>query len=155
MEKGHPSAPIEEDETKAACNALGIAYRGKMCSSVDEIISTVKENHNRVSAFIIGTQALVFDNTPKIIDAAGKTPCFAYSEKPIKNGALGGYVADDEALGKMLAASVIEVLVKGRAIKDVPVKFDPQPVFYLNGNTYKKLGLEIPPNVLGAAKIIQ
>jgi putative tryptophan/tyrosine transport system substrate-binding protein len=155
MEKGHPSAPIENDETKAACTALGITYNGKMCSSVDEILTAVKENKDKVSVFIIGTQALVFDNTPKIIDAAGKTPVFAYSEKPIKTGALGGYVANDELLGRMLAQSVIDVLIKGKAIKDVPIKFDPQPVFYLNGNTYKKLGLQIPPNILGAAKIIQ
>jgi putative ABC transport system substrate-binding protein len=155
MEKGHPSAPIENEETKAASTVLGITYHGKMCSSVDEILTAVKENKDKVSAFIIGTQALVFDNTPKIIDAAGKTPVFAYSEKPIKTGALGGYVADDELLGKMLAQSVIDVLVKGKAIKDVPIKFDPQPVFYLNGNTYKKLGLQIPPNILSAAKIIQ
>jgi putative tryptophan/tyrosine transport system substrate-binding protein len=155
MEKGHPSAPIEEEETKAACASLKISYHGKMCSSVDEILTAVKENKEKVSVFIIGTQALVFDNTPKIVDAAGKTPVFAYSEKPIKTGALGGYVADDQALGKMLAQSVIDVLVKGKATKDVPIKFDPQPIFYLNGNTYKKLSLQIPPNVLGAAKIIQ
>lgn len=155
MEKGHPSAPIEEDETKSACSSMGIAYHGKMCTSVDELVSTVKDNRDKVSVFIIGTQALVFDNTARIVDTAGKTPVFAYSEKPIKAGALGGYVADDEKLGKMLAASVLDVLVKGKAMKDVPVKFDPQPVFYLNGKTYSKLGLEIPPNVLGAAKIIQ
>jgi len=155
LDKEHPSAPIENEETKAGCATLKITYHGKMCSSVDEILTAVKENKDKVSAFIIGTQALVFDNTPKIIDAAGKTPVFAYSEKPIKSGALGGYVANDEKLGKMLAQSVIDVLLKGKAIKDVPIKFDPQPIFYLNGNTYKKLGLEIPPNVLGAAKIIQ
>jgi putative tryptophan/tyrosine transport system substrate-binding protein len=155
MEKGHPAAPIEEEETKAACTANGIAYHGKMCSSVDEILSAVATNKDKVSAFIIGTQAMVFDNTPKIVDTAGKIPVFAYSEKPIRNGALAGYVADDETLGRMLAQSVIDVLVKGKTVRDVPVKFDPQPVFYLNGNTYKKLGLEISPQVLGAAKIIQ
>ena len=44
MEKGHPSAPIEEEETKAACIAFKISYHGKMCSSVDEILTAVKEN---------------------------------------------------------------------------------------------------------------
>jgi len=155
LDKEHPSAPIENEETKEGCAAIKITYHGKMCSSVDEILAAVRDNKDKVSAFIIGTQALVFDNTPKIIEAAGKTPVFAYSEKPIKQGALGGYVADDETLGKMLAQSVMDVLLKGKAIKDIPIKFDPQPIFYLNGNTYKKLGLQIPPNVLAAAKIMQ
>jgi putative ABC transport system substrate-binding protein len=155
MEKGHPSAPIEEEETRAGCAALGFEYHGKQCTSVDEIIATVKDNRDKVSVIIIGTQAMVFDNTGKIIDAAGKTPVFAYSEKPIKNGALGGYVADDEKLGRMIAEEVIEVLVKKKPVKDVPFRFDTEPIFYLNGKTYTRLGLEIPAGVLGAAKIIQ
>lgn len=155
MESGHPSAPIEEEETKAACQAMGIAYMGKQCSSVAEILTAVKDNKSRVSAFIIGTQAMVFDNTPKIVDAAGKTPVFAYSEKPIRTGALAGYVADDEKLGSMLAKSVIDVVVRKKQVREVPFKMDPEPIFYLNGTTYRNLGLEIPPNVLGAAKIVQ
>jgi putative ABC transport system substrate-binding protein len=115
----------------------------------------VRDNRDKVSVIIIGTQAMVFDNTGKIIDAAGKTPVFAYSEKPIKNGALGGYVADDEKLGRMIAEQVIEVLVKKKPMKDVPFRFDTEPVFYLNGKTYTRLGLEIPAGVLGAAKIVQ
>lgn len=64
-------------------------------------------------------------------------------------------LANVEELGKMLAESVIDVLIKKKAVKDVPFKFDPEPIFYLNGKTYSKLGLEIPPNILGAAKIVQ
>jgi putative ABC transport system substrate-binding protein len=155
MERGHPSAPIDEEETRAGCTELGISYHGRMCSSLDEVLATVKEHRDKVSAFIVGSQALLIDNTSKVVDAAGKTAVFAYSEKPIKTGALGGYVADDEKLGRILAASLIDVLIKKKAIREVPVKFDTEPIFYLNGKTYTKLGLEIPASVLGAAKIIQ
>lgn len=155
MEKGHPSAEIEEQETKVECAKLGVTYNGKMCTSIDEVTAAVKQNSGKVSCFIIGSQAMIMDNAARIVNAAGKTPVFSYSEKPIKSGALGGYVADDKKLGRILAGQVVDVLVKHKAVKDTPVRFDPEPVFYLNGLTYKKLGLEIPPNVLGSAKIIQ
>ncbi len=155
MEKGHPSSEIEEAETREACAKLGIAFHGKMCSSVDDVLATVRQNSGKVTCFIIGSQAMIMDNAVKIVSAADRTPVFSYSEKPIRNGALGGYVADDQKLGRMLAAEVIDALIRHKPIRDIPVKFDPSPVFYLNGLTYKKLGLEIPVNILGAAKIIQ
>lgn len=155
MEQGHPGSLIDQNETQVACSKLGLTYDGKMCSSLEDVISTVKEKRDNVSAFIIGSEALVIDNTAKIIEAAGKTPVFAYSEKPIMSGAIAGYVADDEKLGYMLAESVIEVLVKGKDIGYISVKTDPQPTLYINGTTYQKIGLIIPPKILGVAKIIQ
>jgi putative ABC transport system substrate-binding protein len=47
------------------------------------------------------------------------------------------------------------VLIDGKAISDVPVKTDPKPVFYLNGKTAEKLGMEIPYHILEAATIIE
>ena len=155
MHKGHPSAAIEEEETKAACSGMGITYKGEMFTSIDDAVAAVKERSGKVSCFIIGSQAMIMDNVVRIVAAAGNTPVFSYSEKPIKNGALGGYVADDQKLGRMLAGQVMDVLVNRKAVRDVPVMFDPEPIFYLNGQTYKKLGLEIPIKVLGSAKIVQ
>jgi len=155
MEKGHPGSLIDQNETRAACSKIGLEYNGKMCTSVEDLVGTVKEKRKSVSAFIIGSEALIIDNTAKIIEAAGKTPVFAYSVKPIKAGAIAGYVADDEKLGYMLAESVIEVLVKGKKIGFIPVKTDPQPTLYINGTTYQNIGMTIPPKILGVANIIQ
>ncbi|MRR39451.1 hypothetical protein EG829_33355, partial [bacterium] len=155
MQKGHPSAEIEEDETKDTCAKLGIAYHGAMFTSIDDAMAAVRDNKGKVTCFIIGSQAMIMDNAVSIVEAAGKTPVFSYSEKPILKGALGGYVADDQKLGRMLAGQVVNVLLKHKAIRETPVIFDPDPVFYLNGLTYKKLGLEIPAKVLAAAKIVQ
>ena len=69
--------------------------------------------------------------------------------------ALCGVVADDVKLGGMLAESVVDVLVKGKAIKDVPVKTDPKPRLVINIATAKRLGLEISFEILETAKIIE
>ncbi|MCP4686465.1 MAG: hypothetical protein GY859_00340, partial [Desulfobacterales bacterium] len=83
------------------------------------------------------------------------TPVFSYSSKPVKDGALGGFVADDGALGYMLAQTVVDVLIKGKAIKDAPVKVDPDPKFYVNAKSAEALGVEIPYEILEAAELIE
>ena len=79
----------------------------------------------------------------------------SYTNKPVHAGALGGFVAEDVKLGYMLAESLVDVLVKGKAIKDVPVKMDPNPKFFVNAKTAERLGVEIPYEILAAATVIE
>jgi len=154
-EKDHPGSWIDELETKGACARLGIAYNGKMCGSLDDISETIRQNKDKVSALIMGPEALITDNTTLILKTAGMSPVYTYSEGPIKEGALAGYVADEGKLGLMLAESVIAVLVKGMNIGEIPIKTDPVPTLYVNGTTYQKIGVKIPAKILSLAKIIQ
>jgi putative tryptophan/tyrosine transport system substrate-binding protein len=151
---GNPSADVDRTETEAVCKKLGIAYNGVVCASVGEIEAAVNKYKSKVSAIIIGNQAEVMDYTQQIMAAAEKTPVVSYSNKPVKMGALGGFVADDVKLGGMLSESVVEVLKKGKAIKDVPVKVDPDPKFFVNVKTVEMLGIEIPYTILEAASLI-
>jgi putative tryptophan/tyrosine transport system substrate-binding protein len=64
-------------------------------------------------------------------------------------------VANDVKLGQMLAESIVDVLVKGKPIKDVPVKVDPQPQLVVNAAAATRLSLEVPFDVLQAAKVVQ
>ena len=75
--------------------------------------------------------------------------------KLVNYSILCGFVADDEKLGNMLAESLVEVLKNGRSIKDVPVKVDLDPKFYVNAKTAEKLGLEIPFAILEAAVVVE
>lgn len=155
VEKGHPSAAIDQEGTKEVCDKLGLEYSDFAASSVDELSAAVKDNAGKASVFIIGSQALIIDNTQAVIAAAGDTPVLAYSSKPVSAGALGGFVADDVKLGTILAESLVQVLVEGKAIKDVPVQMDPDPKFVLNAKTAEKLGVEIPYAILEAAEVIE
>jgi putative ABC transport system substrate-binding protein len=155
LEKGHAGSPIDREGTKETCAKLGIAYNEAVVSSVDEAVAAAKANSGKVSAIIIGTQAMLLDNADKVVAVAGNTPVLSYSNKPVQLGALAGFAADDFRLGKMLAESVVEVLIKGKGIKDVAVKFDPKPNFFVNAKMVEKLGLEIPYEILESAKVIE
>jgi len=153
--EGNPSADIDRKETRAICESMGLEYHEKGVTSKDEAVAAVKAQGGNVSFVIIGNQATVIDCATDIVAAAGNTPVVAFSSEPVKDGALGGFVADDETLGYMLAESVVEVLVKGKTIRDVPVKVDPHPTFYVNAGTAQRLGIEVPFEVLQAAKVIE
>jgi putative ABC transport system substrate-binding protein len=155
LEKGHPSSLIDQEGTKAVCKKLGIQYNEKFCASKEEAVQAANQFKGKVSAIILGNQALLIDQAASVVGAAGQTPVVAYSSKPVKAGALGGFVADDVKLGRMLAQSVVDVLKKGKSVKSVPVKVDPEPKFYVNAKTAEKLGIEIPYSILDAATVIQ
>jgi hypothetical protein len=149
------SAPIDQAGTKAVCEKLGIAYNEKLCTTKDDIIEAVNQYKGKVSVIIIGNQALIIDNAKDIVKEAGTTPVVSYSSKPVKAGALGGFVADDKKLGYMLAESVVAVLKNGKAIKEVAVKVDPEPKFYVNARTAEALKIDIPFTILETATVIQ
>lgn len=155
LEEGHPSSEIDRSGTKQTCDQLGIEYNESLVKSKEAALKVVADNKDKVSAFIIGNQAAIFDFTKAIVDAAGKTPVFSFSSKPVKDGALGGFAADDEKLGYMLAQMLIEVVTKGANIADMPVKVDPKPKFYINTKTSQKLGIDIPYTILSAATLIE
>jgi len=145
---------VDLKETKAVCRALGIGFRYKICESLDQVMATVSKYQGKVSAFVLGTQALYIDNTDKLVTRFPDEIFLSYSGKQVENGALGGFVADDFLLGRKLAVSVRDVLVKGKPIRQVPVKFDTQPKFLLNVGTAERLGIKIPFEILRTATLI-
>jgi ABC-type uncharacterized transport system substrate-binding protein len=46
------------------------------------------------------------------------------------------------------------VVVQGKAVMNVPVKVDPDPLFILNMSMVKKLGLTVPDEVKSAARLV-
>ncbi len=168
LEEGHPSSAIDQAGTKELCKKLKIEYQEKFCKvyknkegkvddetrqkTFQEVTAAVEEFKGKVSIIVLGNQALFIDNAKVVMDAAGKTPVLAYSAKSVKDGALCGLSADDLKLGRMLGDSIAEVLVKGKAIKEVPVKVDLKPQLYINVKTAEALKLEIPYEILSVAK---
>ncbi len=156
LEKDHPGSAIDQDQIKKYCAELGIEYNESFSSTREEVLAAVKEAVKKgVSAILVGTQAVTFDNAKEIVAEAGKIPTFSFMSPPVSQGVLGGFLSDENKLIHMLAESVVDVLIKGKAIKDVPVKFDTEPKFVLNETTAAKLQLTIPYEVLQHATIVK
>ncbi len=152
VEVAHPSAAIDRSETRAACQMLNIDYREALCQTESEVLIKGKKLAEQVDLIVMGSQALVNSSIPRLA-ALIETPMATYLDQHIEGlGALCGLAADNEKLGRMLADSVVSVLIDGKPIMAVPVKLDPDPVFLLNMSMVKKLGITVPPDVLSMAE---
>lgn len=155
LEKGHPSSMVDHQETQAVCKKLGIKYRYKLCTSVDDAIATIEMHRANTDAFVMGTQRLTIDHADSLVNRFPDLIFLSYSSKQVENGALAGFVADDNLLGRKLAVSVRDVLVKGVPVRQVPVKFDRKPKFLLNAFAAERLHVNIPFEILQSATLIR
>lgn len=152
VEGKHPSAAVDEAETKAACEAMGIGFEVAKIADKGEVLKSAKELAGKVSLIILGNQTLVSDNSKDVASVIGSVPMVSYMEKPVEAGdAVCALAADDEKLGRMLAESVYEVVVNGKKVEEVPVKFDPEPKFLLSEKAMKKWNVTVPAELLNTA----
>ncbi len=154
-EKGHPAAKIDQDGTREQCARLGIKYQEVLASNVKELVEGAERLAEGVDLFITASNKVVMDNTTSLLAVCNKTktPMFAYSHAPVKRGAVAGMAARDDYLGRLLAESVVDVLINGKPVSQVPVKTDPDPEIGINEAAMKSLGLTFPPAVMAKAKI--
>lgn len=155
LQKGHASTIVDRQGTVEACRNLKIEYNEVESAKIEESVKMIEEMRDRVSAIIIGTNNINVDGADVILKAAKDLPVFAYSDKPVKNGALAGLVTNDRKRATLLAESVYDVLVNGKPIKQVPVKTDPEPKFLVNATTAERLKVEITPELLRYATIFE
>ena len=152
---GHPSSAIDWNGTKEACDAIGIKCAQATATDHEQLAAIMEREAGNYDAFILGNQNVIFSGASIVIESAAAKPVFSYAEKGVTDGALGGIAASDHKLGRMLAESVIAVLVDDKPVSAVPVKTDPEPSVLVNMKTASELGIEIPFQVLNSAKIIE
>jgi len=155
LQKDHASSPINADGTKKICASKGIEYADFLCGNTEEAIAAVKPLDSKDTFIILGSQNIFIDGGQSVQAVLSKSPVFSYTEKPVKAGALCGLVADDEKLGRLLAGQLRDVLVKGKKFSEVPVIYDDKPKLLINAKTAERLKLDIPFEVLKAAKVIE
>jgi putative ABC transport system substrate-binding protein len=139
-EKDHPSTALERLGTMEQCKKTGIEYKEALATDSYDLINAIK-NLN-ADLFVISNTRLAMDNVTNILAVANpkRIPIFSYAERPVKVGATAGLFADDAKLGRMLADSVVDVVVRGKAVKEVPVKTDNEPRLVVNQAMAQSVG---------------
>ncbi len=157
LERGHPVAPLEQKGTQEQCRRLGIAYHEVVASSAKELPGGMEMVADKVDLFIAGATRLAIDNITVQATVANrhKKPIFSYTDGRTMLGATAELAADDVKLGRMLADSVVDVVVNGKAVGDVPVKMDQEPALVVNETMVRILGLAIPEQVMKKARMVK
>jgi putative ABC transport system substrate-binding protein len=157
VEKGHASTPIEQQGTREQCDRLGITYNEVVASNLNELLDGTRRLLGSVDLFIISSTRLVMDNIVNLLPVLNpaKIPTFSFAEEPVKAGAVAGVAADDAKLGRFLAESVVDVVVKGKPVAQVPVKTDTDPRISINEPMMNSLGLKFPDALLKKAELVR
>ena len=157
LEKDHPGTPIDQEGTSTECEKLRIQYEEFVAANREDLARGAKELASKVQVLIASSTPLCEDNTPLLVEISHttKVPLFAYSDAAVGNGALAGLAARNDVLGRMLADSVVDVVVKGKPVAQVPVKTDPDPKLTLNEKEMEFLSIRLPPSVLREAQIVR
>ena len=156
-QRGHPSAPIDIEGTKRECEKRGIEYREVQGSTLEELTSEVKKIAGEVDLVILAENRLVQDATVNLLPITNKsgTPMFSYSEKPTKSGAVAGVVSRDTKRAKWLGDSIVDVLIRGKSIREVPVKMDDEPRLVINKSMADLHGIEVPEALVSKTQIVK
>lgn len=149
------SSAIDWEGTEEACKEFGFRCEQALIDSEEELKAVVLEKGHQFSTMVMGNQSRIFDNTDVIIENNSKTPLFSYAAKGVAKGAAGGVIADDHKLGGMLADSLVDVVINGKEVSEIPVKLDREPVLLVNINAITRYGLDLPSSLLNVAEIIE
>src|SRR5208283_3657653 len=157
LQKGHSAASIDQQGTKAQCTRNGIAYQEVEAQNLSQLVDGTKQLSGKADVFILSSTALVLDNLMSllVITNPSKTPIFSYAADRAEKGATAELAADDEKLGRMLAESVVDVVVNKKPISQVPVKTDPNPQLIINEGQMRVLGLNFPDTILKNARMVK
>ena len=154
-EKGHPGGPIDAEGVRAACDNLFLECSFHEVQKGEGIADIVAEAET--DGFLLGNQAGLYDDETAFksaLEAAGDRPIFSLNRKPVEYGALASMAADDYKLGRMLAERVVAVVLDDKTIVETPIGRDPEPILVLNPAAAKRLGLDVPKQMLETAQLI-
>jgi putative tryptophan/tyrosine transport system substrate-binding protein len=157
VQADHPGGELDRAGTRAQCQRLGWGYEEVIAANVEELIRGLREIVDACDLIIVSNTGLVMDNTVAIVGITNvaRKPVFSYAEKPVRSGAVAGLAARDEYLGNVLADSVVDVVVRGKPVSEVPVKMDPDPKILIHLETMKRLRLTFPVSIMEKAELIK
>ncbi len=106
-----------------------------------EDLKPVLDTHS-VDAVYLPPDSFMISKADKVVPLLNnaRVPTICAVAQYIKHGCLMGTVADYETLGK-LAANIVNRLAQGEAVSQIPLQFDPAPIFKVNQPLLQELGL--------------
>jgi putative ABC transport system substrate-binding protein len=155
VEEGHAGSQVDIDGTLEACKTLNLTCTHSVVKGRDQALADLA-GHKDASMIIIGNQAGLYDkNMGAFLAEMGSVPVVSYAAGAVKLGALTSLAADDHQLGRLLALKVVEVVSGGKSVHDVPVGYDEDPTLLVNMATLSSLNLELEPEILEGAQLIE
>ena len=145
---GEANSRKQVEEIKTLCASEGIIVHEAPVSKTSDVLMVTKANVDRVDAFLLPTDNTVISALEAIVKVANqhKIPVFGSDVDIVRRGALAAYGVDWHHSGLVLADMVVKLL-KGKAVKDLPIQHPTTLMLHVNEGCAQKLGISLPEAV--------
>lgn len=141
-----------------AADALGLEWQEATVTDSNQIQQVTESLIGKVDAIYIPTDNLLAEGMTALTQVANENglPCIVGEEGMVTNGGLATYGIDYYELGKLAGEQAVAILEGKSDPKDMAIVYLPgdKCALSINQATAKKLGIEIPADLLDRAEIV-
>ena len=150
---GETNSKVQAEELKKVAPGLGIEKVVEAnADTTANVMAAAQSLMGRVDAIWVPTDNTVvsaFEAVVKVCED-NQVPLFAADTATVKRGAIGTPGIDYYVLG-LEDGKIAAQILNGTPPKDIPVKKVPMTDLYVNPSAAERMGVSIPPSVLGRA----
>lgn len=152
---GEANSRSQVEAMKSLCETEGISLVEASVSKSSEVAASTKSLMGRVEAILLPTDNTVITALESILKIAThhKIPVFGSDVDVVRRGALAAYGVDWEASGYTVASIVAHIL-KGMAIKDLPIENPKTYRLHINERVARELEIHIPVDLRDDAELV-
>ena len=142
---------------KEYAGSHGLTIEEASISSSVDLQSAASSLAEKVDIFFVANDNTVAESMPVLVKVANdaKKPLYVGADSMVMDGGFATVGIDYTDLGKETARMVDQVL-KGKKVEEMPVKVFKDDLYtYINTDTAKTIGVEIPESILSDEKFVE
>lgn len=142
---------------KEYASSHGLTIEEASISSSVDLQSAASSLAEKVDIFFVANDNTVAESMPVLVKVANdaKKPLYVGADSMVMDGGFATVGIDYTDLGKETARMVDQVL-KGKKVEEMPVKVFKDDLYtYINTDTAKTIGVEIPESILSDEKFVE
>ncbi|MBS0272505.1 MAG: ABC transporter substrate-binding protein [Proteobacteria bacterium] len=152
---GEANSQKQAEELKAVAKKEGIEIVEATVSKSSEVSAATKTLVEKVDAILLPTDNTVISALETILKTGThyKIPIFGSDVDIVRRGAVAAYGVDWRISGFTLA-EIVNKILKGVPINEIPIQNPQALVFYINLTTAQKIGLQVSETIRKRADMI-
>lgn len=137
------------------CRRLGLILVKQALNKTSEITQATTKLSTHVDAIFISNDNTILSALPGVLSIANnkKIPVYVSDTDAVQVGALAALGPNQYQIGVQTGKMIARIL-QGDSIQNIPVEFPDKSELYINNDVAKKLGINIPSDILENATII-
>ncbi|WP_427870266.1 ABC transporter substrate-binding protein [Leucobacter luti] len=153
---GEVNSEVQVKAAQDAAKGLGIEIVTKTVTTANDIAQAT-EALGDVDAIYVPTDNMVVSGISSLVQVAEdkQIPVIGAESGTVKGGAIATLGIDYTELGKQTGEMAIKILQDGADPAEMPVEFSKEFAYVVNPDAAKRMGVEIPKEILDKAETVE